>query len=113
MKERPVGSGARFVALITAAFRLPSPRLSQFILLARKPYETPMIQVTAIIALSERLRKQSRKARNPGTIADLRLATIYLRALAALKFVEKVETETDPERKAQLEREFIQLYSPR
>jgi hypothetical protein len=92
--------------------RLPSARLLQFILLARKPNETPMVQVTAIIALSERLRKQSRKARNHGTIADLRLATLYLRTLAALKIVEEVETETDPERRAQLERELIQLYSP-
>ena len=59
----------------------------------------PMLQVTAIIALSERLRKQPREARNHGTIADLRLATLYLRALAALKIVEEVETETDHERR--------------
>ena len=89
-----------------------SAHLSQVILLARKPNETPMIKVTAIVALSERLQKQSRKARNHGTIADLRLATLYLRALAALKIVEEVEAETDPERKAQLEKEFIQLYAP-
>jgi len=69
-----------------------------------------MVQVTAIIALSERLRKESRKARSHETIADLRLAARYLRALAALKIAEDVEAETDPERKAQLEREFIQLY---
>src|SRR5215469_10597171 len=71
---------------------------------------TPMVQVTAIIALSERLRKESRKARSHETIADLRLAARYLRALAVLKIAEEVEAETDPERKAQLEREFIQLY---
>lgn len=70
-----------------------------------------MVQVTAIFALSERLRKQSRKARNHETIADLQLATRYLRALAAMKIAEEVEAETDPERKAQLEREFVQLYS--
>ena len=70
-----------------------------------------MVQVTAIFALSERLRKQSRKARNHETIADLQLATRYLRALAAIKIAEEVEAETDPERKAQLQREFIQLYS--
>jgi hypothetical protein len=44
-----------------------------------------MTQAAAITALSERLRKQSRKARNRETIADLRLATCYLRALAVLK----------------------------
>ena len=70
-----------------------------------------MVQVTAIIALSERLLKQSRKASNHETIADLQLATRYLRALAALKIAEEVEAETDPERKAQMEKEFIQLYS--
>ena len=70
-----------------------------------------MVQVTAIIALSERLRKQSRKARSHETIADLRLATRYLRALAALKIAEDVEAETDPARKAQLERKFVQLYA--
>ena len=71
-----------------------------------------MVQVTAIIALSERLRKQSCKARNHGTIADLRLATLYLRALAALTIEEEVETETDPELKALPEREFIQAVVP-
>jgi len=46
------------------------------------------------------------------TIADLRLATHYLRALAALRIADEAEAETDPESKAtQLEREFVQLYS--
>jgi hypothetical protein len=70
-----------------------------------------MAQAAAIIALSERLRKQSRRARNDETIAGLRLATRYLRALAALRIAEEAEAESDPESKAQLEREFIQLYS--
>jgi hypothetical protein len=64
-----------------------------------------------MIALSERLRKQSRKFSNHEVIADLRLATRYLREFAALKIADEVEAETDPERKAQLEREFIQVYS--
>ena len=65
-----------------------------------------------IAAASAHLSQVILLARNHGTIADLWLATLYLRALAALKIVEEVETETDPERKAQLEREFIQLYAP-
>jgi hypothetical protein len=68
-----------------------------------------MAQSTAIIALSERLRKQSRKTRNRETIADLRLATCYLRALAALKIAEEAEVETDPSQKQQLEQEATQL----
>jgi hypothetical protein len=70
-----------------------------------------MAQATAIIALSERLRKQSHKARNPAIIADLRLANRYLRALAALKIAEEAEGETDPRRKLQLELESAQLNS--
>jgi hypothetical protein len=53
--------------------------------------EPPMAQATAIIALSERLRKQSDKSRNRDTIADLRLAACYLRALAVLKIAEEAE----------------------
>jgi hypothetical protein len=68
-----------------------------------------MAQAAAIIALSERLRKQSRKARNRATIADLRLATCYLRALAVLKIAEEAEVATDPARKRQLEQEATQL----
>jgi hypothetical protein len=64
-----------------------------------------MAQAAAILALCERLRKQSRKARNRETIADLRLATYYLRALAVLKIAEEAEVETDPTRKQQLEHE--------
>jgi hypothetical protein len=70
-----------------------------------------MAQVTAIIALSERLRKQSYKARNPAIIADLRLAICYLRALAALKVEQEVECEADPKRKVQLKAECEQLHS--
>jgi hypothetical protein len=44
-----------------------------------------MAQAAAIRALSERLRKQSRRVRNRETIAELRLATCYLRALAVLQ----------------------------
>lgn len=70
-----------------------------------------MAQAAAIIALSERLRKQSCKARNPAIIADLRLATCYLRALAALKIAEEAEGEADPRRKVQLKAESEQLNS--
>jgi hypothetical protein len=68
-----------------------------------------MAQATAIIALSERLRKQSCKYRNRETIADLRLATCYLRALAALKIAEEAEVETDTPHKQQLEQEAAHL----
>jgi hypothetical protein len=68
-----------------------------------------MAQAAAIIALSERLRKYSRKARNNQTIADLRLATHYLRALAALKIAEEAEAEADPWRKLKLAQEAVQL----
>ena len=69
-----------------------------------------MARPATIIALSERLRKQAHRARNHKTIADLRLATRYLRGLAALKVAEEAESETEPKRKARLERKFIQLY---
>jgi hypothetical protein len=68
-----------------------------------------MAEAAAIIALSERLRKRSRKARNLEIIADLRLATLYLRALAVLKIEEEAEAATDPARKQQLEQEATQL----
>jgi hypothetical protein len=48
-----------------------------------------MARAPAIIALSERLRKQSRRVRNRETIADLRLATANLRALVVLKTQKK------------------------
>jgi hypothetical protein len=73
--------------------------------------ERPMAQAAAILALSERLRKQACKARNPAIVADLRLATFYLRALAALKIAEEAGDETDPKRKLQLELESAQLNS--
>jgi hypothetical protein len=66
-------------------------------------------QATAIIALSERLRKQARKARNRETIADLRLATCYLRALAALKIAEEADVATDPALRQELEQEAAHL----
>jgi len=69
-----------------------------------------MARLAAIIALSERLRKQSHRARNHKTIADLRLAARYLRGLAALGVAEEAEAETEPKRKARLERKFIRLY---
>jgi hypothetical protein len=59
-----------------------------------------MAQAAAIIALSERLRKQSRRACNRETIADLR---------AALKIAEEAEVATDPARKRQLEQEATPL----
>jgi hypothetical protein len=68
-----------------------------------------MAEAAAIIALSERLRKQSRKARNSEIVADLRLATLYLRALAVLKIQEEAAVATDPLRKHQLEQEAAQL----
>jgi hypothetical protein len=70
-----------------------------------------MAHVAAILALSERLRKQSRKARSRETIADLRLATCYLRALAVLKIAEEAEVAANPARKRQLEQEATQLHS--
>ena len=69
-----------------------------------------MAQAAAIIALSERLRKQSRKVRNHDTIADLRLAVGYLRALAALIIADEAANECDPTRKHALEREAMQLH---
>ena len=69
-----------------------------------------MAQAAAIIALSERLRKQSRKVRNHDTIADLRLAVGYLRVLAALKIADEAANECDPVRKHALEREAMQLH---
>jgi len=68
-----------------------------------------MAEAAAIIALSERLRKQSRKIRNRETIADFRLATCYLRALAVLKIAEEAQVATDPARKRQLDQEATQL----
>jgi hypothetical protein len=76
---------------------------------ASGPKEQPMAQAAAILALSERLRKRSRKARNREAIADLRLATCYLRALAVLKIAEETEVAIDPARKPQLEQEATQL----
>lgn len=76
----------------------------------RKAQVTPMEQAAAIIALSERLRKKCHKARDRETVADLRLATRYLRALAASGIAEEADAETDSRRKAQLERKFLQLY---
>ena len=69
-----------------------------------------MAQAATIIALSERLRKQSCKARNPEIVADLRLATCYLRALAALKIAEEADHERDPTRKHWLEQEAVKLH---
>jgi hypothetical protein len=71
--------------------------------------EPLMAQATAIIALSERLRKQSDKSRNRETIADLRLAACYLRALAVLKIAEETEVETDTAQKQRLEQEDAHL----
>jgi hypothetical protein len=68
-----------------------------------------MGEAAAIIALSERLRKQSRKARNSDVVSDLRLATLYLRALAVLKIEEETEVAIDPVRKQQLKQEAAQL----
>jgi hypothetical protein len=68
-----------------------------------------MAQAAAIIALSERLQKQSRRVRNRESMADLRLAAAYLRALAVLKIAEEAEVATDPARKRQLEQEATQL----
>lgn len=69
-----------------------------------------MAQAAAIIALSERLRRQSRKVRNHNTVADLRLAARYLRALAALKIADEAAGECDPARRHALEREAMQLH---
>jgi hypothetical protein len=68
-----------------------------------------MARPATVIALAERLRKQSRRVRSRDVIADLRLATWYLKGLAALKIAEEAEVETDPARKHQLEQEAAQL----
>jgi len=68
-----------------------------------------MARPAAIIALAERLRKQSHRVRRHDVIADLRLATWYLKDLAALKIAEEAEIEADPDRKHQLEQEVAQL----
>jgi hypothetical protein len=68
-----------------------------------------MAQAAAIITLSEGLRKASRRARNPAIIADLRLATCYSRALAALKIEAEAQGKTDPGRQVQLKLESARL----
>ena len=72
----------------------------------------PMAQAAAVISLAERLRKRSHRVRSHDTIADLRLATRYLKELAALKIAGEAEVETDPARKLQLEKEAAQLHIP-
>jgi hypothetical protein len=69
-----------------------------------------MAQAAAVISLAERLRKRSHRVRSHDVIADLRLATQYLKELAALKIAEEAEFETDPARKLQLKEEAAQLH---
>ncbi len=70
-----------------------------------------MVQAIAVLSLAERLRKRSHKVRGHNVIADLRLATHYLRELAALKMAAEAEVESDPARKLQLNEEAAQLQS--
>jgi hypothetical protein len=72
-----------------------------------------MAQAAAVISLAERLRKRTHRVRSHSAIADLRLATRYLKEFAALKIAGEAEVETDPERKVQLEEEAAQLQTPR
>jgi hypothetical protein len=67
-----------------------------------------MAHAAAVISLAERLRKRSHSVRSHDVIADLRLATQYLKVLAALKIAEEAEFETDPARKLQLKEEAAQ-----
>jgi len=69
-----------------------------------------MAQAAAVISLAERLRKRSHKVRSHDAIADLRLATRYLKEFAALKVSGEAEAETDTARKLQLEQEAAQLH---
>ena len=71
----------------------------------------PMAQVAAVISLAERLRKRTNRVRSRDAIADLRLATRYLKEFAALKIAGEAEVATDPVRKLQLENEAAQLRS--
>ncbi len=69
-----------------------------------------MAQAAAVISLAERLRRRSHSVRSHDVIADLRLATQYLKELAALKIAEEAEFETDPTRKLQLKEEAARLH---
>ena len=69
-----------------------------------------MAQAAAVISLAERLRKRSHRVRSHDVIADLRLATQYLKELAAWRIAEEAEFETDPARKLQLKEEAAQLH---
>lgn len=69
-----------------------------------------MVQAVAVISLAERLRRRSNKVRSQNAIADLRLATRYLKELAALKIAEEAGVESDPARKLQLSEEATQLH---
>ena len=71
-----------------------------------------MAQAAAVISLAERLRKRTYRIRSHDAIADLRLATQYLKELAALKIAGEAEAETDPERKVQLKEEAAELHIP-
>jgi hypothetical protein len=70
-----------------------------------------MVQAVSVISLAERLRKRSHKARSHNVTADLRLATLYLRELAALKIAAEAEVEGDPAQKLRLNEEAAQLHS--
>jgi hypothetical protein len=70
-----------------------------------------MVQAVAVISLAERLRRRSHKVRSHNVIADLRLATRYLKELAALKIAAEAEVEGDPARKLRLNEEAAQLQS--
>jgi hypothetical protein len=60
--------------------------------------------------LSPNAYERSHRVRSHDVIADLRLATQYLKELAALRIAEEAEFETDPARKLQLKEEAAQLH---
>ncbi len=65
-----------------------------------------------VIALSERLRRYSSKIGNCPHGADLRLASIYLRAYATLLIAEAADRCVDPKEHDALLHEVLQLRRP-
>ena len=69
-----------------------------------------MLKAESIIALSERLRQQSRRSRNHDMTADLRLAALYLRRFASIVILDEAAVERDERRKAKLQDEGMSLW---
>jgi hypothetical protein len=72
-----------------------------------------MASAEALIALSIRLRKLSYQQTRRGqraAAADVRLASLYIRAHAALIVADEAKMERDPQRKRALEQESAELW---